>query len=59
MALVTIKHIELETKLSIRKVNDQFKKVTDAVILNEKINKTEIIRAEPSPKINEILSKLF
>jgi len=37
MALVTTKHIELETKLSIRKVNDEFKKVTDAIILNEKI----------------------
>lgn len=59
MALVITKHIELETKVSIRKINDEMKKVTDAIILNKKINKTEIIRAEPSVKLNEILSNLL
>lgn len=59
MALVISKHIELQTNVSIKKFNDELKKVTDAIILNTITDKTEIIRAESTTKLNEIFSKLF
>jgi len=58
MALVVSKHIELQTKVSIKKFLTETKKVTDGRIIN-KINDEEIrIRAKMSVATSEFLQKL-
>lgn len=59
MALVIAKHIELQTGISIRKFIDESKKVADGEILNHITNKMVTIKAEPTPKMNEIIAKLM
>ena len=58
MALVVSKHIELQTKSSIKKFLTETKKVTDGRLIN-KINDEEIrIRAKMSVTMTEFLQKL-
>jgi transposase len=58
MALVIAKHIELQTKTSIKSFIHECKKITDARLEN-KITGDEIkIRANPNPKIIELIAKL-
>jgi len=58
MALVVSKHIELQTKVSIKKFLTETKKVTDGRLIN-KINNEEIrIRAKMSAATSEFLQKL-
>ena len=59
MALVISKHIELQSGVSIRKFINEMKKVTDGLIFNKMTGKTNLIKAEPTAKIMEILSKMF
>ncbi len=58
MALVVAKHIELKTGLSIRKFIDEAKKVVDGKILNQITNKIVTVKAEPTTKMKEIITKL-
>lgn len=58
MALVTSKHIELQTDISIRKFIDEAKKITDGRIIN-KVTNTELrIRVSLNDTITEIIRKL-
>lgn len=59
MALVLAKHIELKTGISIRKFIDESKKIVDGEILNHITNKIVTVKAEPTPKMNEIMAKLI
>jgi transposase len=59
IALVIAKHIELKTGVSIRRFLDESKKIVDGQILNHITNKIANVKAEPSPKMKEIISKLF
>jgi len=59
IALVISKHIELKTGISIRRFLDESKKIVDGQILNHVTNKIAIIKAKPSDKMKEIISKLF
>lgn len=59
MALVISKHIEIKASVSIRRFLDEAKKMVDGQILNLMTNKTVSIKAEPSEKIRQIVSKLF
>ncbi len=58
MALVVSKHIELKTKISIRKFIHECKKITDARLKNKITNEESRIRTSLSPTIIEILRKL-
>jgi transposase len=58
MALAISKHIELRTNISIRKFIDEAKKIVDGEILNHITDKIITIKAEPTVKMKEILSKL-
>ena len=58
MALVISKHIELDTRQSIRKFITECKKVTDARIFNQITNKEIRIRTKLSPEILKILQSL-
>lgn len=59
MALAVSKHIEIAASVSIRVFLTHCKKVTDARILN-KITKREIkMRAEVSPQLQEIITKIL
>ena len=58
MALVISKHIELTTENSIKRFITECKNVTDARILNHITNKEIKMKAKPTPKITEYLSKL-
>ena len=58
MALVISKHIELQTKVSIRKFVTECKKITDARMLNQITNKEIRIRTRLSPQIAEYLQNL-
>ena len=58
MALVISKHIELETRLSIRKFITECKKITDARIFNQITEKEMRIRTKLSPEILKILKSL-
>lgn len=58
VALVVSKNIELQTKLSIRSLMHESKKITDAKLYYKTTGKTHIIRALLTPKILEILEKL-
>lgn len=58
MALVIAKHIELQTQTSIKSFIHECKKITDARLKN-KITGNEIkIRANSTPKIIELITKL-
>ena len=58
MALVTSKHIELQTNLSIKKFIHEAKKITDGRIIN-KVNNTEVrMRVSLNDSITEIIRKL-
>jgi transposase len=58
MALVVAKHIELQTKISIKKFVTESKKITDARLVNT-INKKEIkIRTQIPKEFNKIIQEL-
>lgn len=57
MALVTSKHIELQTNGSIRKFIQECKKITTARLRNKITGEELKIRAELTPEIKEILEK--
>lgn len=58
MALVLSKHIELQTKTSIRKFIHECKKITDARLFNNITGKELRIRTQINPITLEIISKL-
>ena len=58
MALVTAKHIELQTNTSIRKFIHECKKITDGRLRNKITGKELRIRANLTPAISEFLRKL-
>lgn len=58
MALVISKHVELQTDLSIKKVVNEAKKITDARLMNKTINQEVKLRVNLNDKIIEILNKL-
>jgi transposase len=58
MALTTAKHIELQTKVSIRKFVDECKKISDARMLNKITQKEMSIRVKITPKMSEYLTLL-
>ena len=58
MALVISKHVELQTNLSIKKVVNEAKKITDARLMNKTINQEVKLRVKLNDKIIEILNKL-
>lgn len=59
MALVVSKHIELKTGVSIRRFLDGSKKTVDGQILNQITNKVVMVKAEPTKKMSELITKLF
>ena len=59
MALVIAKHIELKAGISIRKFIDESKKVVDGEVLNHVTQKVVTIKAEPTPKMTEIINRIF
>ncbi len=59
MALVISKHIELKAGVSIRKFIDESKKIVDGQILNHITHKTVTVKAEQTPKMAELVAKLF
>lgn len=59
MALVISKHIELKAEISIRKFIDESKKIVDGQILNHITHKTVIVKAEHTPKMIDLVTKLF
>ena len=58
-ALVISKHIELKAGISIKKFLDESRKIVDGQLLNHITNKSVIVKAEPTPKMKEILQKIF
>lgn len=58
MALVISKHIEIKAGVSIRKFLDETKKIVDGQILNHISGKSVTIQAQPTEKMNVIISKL-
>lgn len=58
IALVISKHIELKTGISIRKFIDESKKIVDGEILNLITQKTVTIKASPTMKMTELITKL-
>ena len=58
MSLTTAKHIELQTKVSIRKFIDECKKISDARMLNKITQKEISIRVKITPKMREYLTLL-
>jgi transposase len=58
MALVISKHIELATRLSIRKIIAECKKITDARIFNQITGKEITIRTKLTPEIVKIMQSL-
>jgi len=59
MALVISKHIELKTGITINKFIQEAKKNVDGEILNHISQKIVTVKARPTPKMKEIISKLF
>lgn len=59
MALAISKHIELSTKISIKTFLTHCKKITDARIINKNNNKEIIMRANVTPLLKEIISKII
>lgn len=58
MALVVSKHIELKTGVSIRKFIDESQKIVDGEILNHITQKIVTVKAQPTPKMMELTTKL-
>ena len=58
MALVISKHIELKTGISIRKFIHESKKIIDGEMLNHITQKIVTCKAQPIPKMKEIIAKL-
>lgn len=58
VALVTAKHIELQTNTSIRNFIHEGKRITDARLKNKITDEELTIRAKLTPEITEILRKL-
>ena len=58
MALVTSKHIELQTNISIKKFIHETKKITDGRMINKITNSEVRLRVNLNDKIIEILRKL-
>jgi transposase len=58
MALVVSKHIELKTGVSIRKFIDESKKIVDGEILNHITQKIVTVKAQPTPKMMKLITKL-
>jgi len=58
MALVISKHIELDTRQSIRKFITECKKITDARIFNQITGKEMTIRTKLTPEIVKIMQSL-
>ena len=58
MALVTSKHLELQTNVSIRNIIHECRKITDARLKNQLTGLEIKIRAELTPKIIDIAKKL-
>lgn len=58
IALVVSKHIELKTGVSIRKFIDESKKVVDGEVLNNVTKKIVTIKAQPTQKILDMMTKL-
>jgi hypothetical protein len=59
MALVVLKHIELKTGISIRKLIDESKKVVEGEILNHATQKIVTVKAKPTPKMIEMTNRIF
>ncbi len=59
MALTISKHIELKAGVSIRKFLDEAKTIVDGKILNHITGKTVTINAQKTPKITQLVDKLF
>lgn len=59
MALVVLKHIELKTGISIRKLIDESKKVVEGEILNHAAQKIVTVKAKPTPKMIEMTNRIF
>ena len=59
MALVISKHIELKAGVSIRKFIDESKKIVDGQILNHITQKTVTVKAHQTPKMADLVAKLF
>lgn len=57
MALVVSKHIELKTGVSIRKFIDESKKIVDGEILNHITQKIVTVKAQPTQKMTELITK--
>jgi transposase len=58
IALVTSKHIELQTNLSIKKFIQEAKKITDGRIINKVTNNEVRMRVSLNDRITEIIRKL-
>lgn len=58
LSLVVSKHIELKTGVSIKKFIDEAKKIADGEILNQITNKIVNIKAQPTSKMINFISKL-
>jgi transposase len=58
MALVISKHIELKTGISIRKFIDESKKIVDGEILNHITQKIVTVKAQPTPKMVQLIARL-
>jgi hypothetical protein len=58
MALTTSKHIEIQTKVSIRKFLDECKKITDARMLNKITQKVLPIRTKMTEPMSKFLTLL-
>jgi hypothetical protein len=54
---VVSKHIELKTGVSIRKFIDESKNIVDGEILNHITHKILSVKAQPTPKMKELIAK--
>jgi len=59
MALVISKHFEIKAGVSIRKFLDESKKIGDGQILNHITKKIVNVKAEQTPQMAQLISKLF
>ncbi len=58
LALAISKHIEIKTGLSTRRFITEFKKITDARMLNKLTQKEVIVKGKPTKISEELLAKL-
>ena len=59
MALTISKHIEIKAGISIRRFLDEAKKIVDGQIQNHMTNKSVVIKANTTKKMQEITAKIF